>query len=89
MAALSAFALRAAAGAAREQAQMLRVGSSERRVELRRRFADAEILRAKCRSTCSAMSYTREARDRVTWSDLPWQGPEAELDDILVLLDCD
>ena len=53
------------------------------------RSLDAEILRAKCRSTCSALSHTREARDRVTWSDLPWRGPDAELDDILVLLDGD
>jgi len=50
------------------------------------RSLDAEILRAKCRSTCSALSHTREARDRVTWSDLPWRGPDAELDDVLVLL---
>ncbi len=86
MAALSALAVRAAAGAAREEAQLLRRRSSERRVELQRRSADAEILRARCRSTCSAVSRTREARDRVTWSDLPWHGPDAELDDVLVLL---
>ena len=87
MAALSALAVRAAAGAAREEAQLLRVRSSERRRRAdRRRFDDAEILRARCRSTCSAVSRTREARDRVTWSDLPWHGPDAELDDVLVLL---
>lgn len=50
------------------------------------RSLDAEILRAKCRSTCSALSHTREVRDRVTWSNLPWRGPDAELDDVLVLL---
>lgn len=87
MAALSMVAVRAAA--AREEAQLLRVRSNERRVELRRHFADAEILRAECRSTCSALSRTREAWDRVRWSDLPWHGPEAELDDVLVLLDGD
>ena len=89
MAALSALAVRTAAGAAREQAQMLCVRASECRVELRRRSVEAEIIRAKCRSTCSALSHTREARDRVTWSDLSWRGPDAELDDILVLLDGD
>jgi len=89
VAALSALAVRTAAGAARDQAQMLRVRASECRVELRRRSVEAEIIRAKCRSTCSALSHTREARDRVTWSDLSWRGPDAELDDILVLLDGD
>ena len=89
MAALSARAVRAAAGAACEESQLLRVRLAERRRDLRRRSVEAEIIRAKCRSTCSALSHTREARDRVTWSDLSWRGPDAELDDILVLLDGD
>ena len=86
---MSAPSVRAAAGAARKEAQLLRARSSERRVELRRHSARAEFLRASCRSTCSTSSRAREAWDRVSWSDLPWRAPEAEFDDVLVLLDGD
>ena len=80
-------ALNAAAVAARDEARQLRAISGARRAEVRRSTDVSRRRLLTCTATFTRISRTRDLRYRSTWSDLPWQLPDRELDHVLVAID--
>ena len=81
--------LRASADAARADARRLRVQSHARRVEAQRGISSSANRRARASVMLAWLERTRELRYQSTWSDLPWQMPDGELDLVLVAHDGD
>jgi len=81
---LSPATLRARAETVRADARRLRVESSARRAVGRRTLAETRRRRSRAVDTYAWLERTRELRYRSTWSDLPWQLPDADLDRVLV-----
>lgn len=86
---MSPTALRDAADAAREDARRLRRASYARRADVRRSTAAWRRRRGMYARTVADVGRARELRYRSTWSDLPWQPPDRELDIVLVPIDGD
>lgn len=86
---MSPAALRDAADAAREDARRLRRASYAHRASVRRSMAAWQRRRRAYATTVAEAGRARELRYRSSWSDLPWQLPDRELDLVLVPIDGD
>lgn len=86
---ISPRALRAQADAARADASRLRASSSARRLEVRRARAEIERKAVILAETVRSLSVSRRRRYRSAWSDLAWQMPDRQLDQVLVSHDGD
>ena len=76
--------VRAAAGAARGNAQALRLFSAAIRARARRGVEEARWRHTRVTSTVEALPKRGELRYRSAWSDLSWRAAEHDLDEVLV-----
>ena len=86
---ISPTALRDAADAVRADARRLRWASSAHRAEVRQSVVASRHRRRTYARTVADAGRARERRFRSSWSDLPWQLPDRELDIVLVPIDGD
>ena len=78
--------LLAAAVAARNDAQILRLQSQENRAQLRQRLEENRAVQSRCLRTYGTMFRTRDLPVPSPWSDLPWRRAGHDLDDVMVPL---
>ena len=81
--------LQVAALAARDDARRLRLTSVSRRADARLAVEAAERRRSRAILTKKRILRARDVRYRSAWSDLSWQMPGGELDQVLVPHDGD